>query len=299
MFALPRTGRLGVNVHRARAALPVLLLRNFGWRPRFSSISNVRPPTIANHARRSFGFTLIELLIVIVIIAVLLVLIAPAFTTIKGGTDVTSAAYTIKGMLETARTYAKANNTYAWVGFFEEDVSSGTPGTQGIGRLVMSIVASKDGTMIYSPMNLGQQNLTSSLVQVSKLTKIDNVHLWTHTDAPSGTGSTFDTRPNAASAYCIGDGSPVNSTTPFGYPVGNPLPPAQYTFVKAIEFSPRGEARINNSTINGGNEIFPLQTVAEIAVEPTHGAALPASVPPNVIALQFTGVGGNVKIYRR
>ena len=250
-------------------------------------------------ASREGGFTLIELLIVIGIMGVLLVLIAPAFTYIKGGTDVTSAAYTIKGMLETARTYAKANNTYAWVGFFEEDVSSGTPGTQGIGRLVMSIVASKDGTMIYSPMNLGQQNLTSSLVQVSKLTKIDNVHLWTHTDAPSGTGSTFDTRPNAASAYCIGDGSPVNSTTPFGYPVGNPLPPAQYTFVKAIEFSPRGEARINNSTINGGNEIFPLQTVAEIAVEPTHGAALPASVPPNVIAVQFTGVGGSVKIYRR
>src|SRR5256885_13884133 len=152
MFALPRTGRLGMNAQRARAALPVLLLRNFGWRPRFSSISNVRPPTIANHARRSFGFTLIELLIVIVIIAVLLVLIAPAFTTIKGGTDVTSAAYTIKGMLETARTYAKANNTYTWVGFYEEDVSqsSTSPATAGTGRIVMSIVASKDGTTVYN-----------------------------------------------------------------------------------------------------------------------------------------------------
>ena len=52
-----------------------------------------------------------------------MVLIAPAFTTIKGGTDVTSAAYTIKGVLDTARTYAKANNTYTWVGFYEEDVS--------------------------------------------------------------------------------------------------------------------------------------------------------------------------------
>src|SRR5437660_4031939 len=186
MFALPRTGRLGVNAQRARAAASALLLRGFGGCPKFSSASNVRPPTIANHARRSFGFTLIELLIVVCIIAVLLVLIAPAFTTIKGGTDITSAAYTIKGVLDTARTYAKANNTYAWVGFFEEDVSSGTPGTQGIGRLVMSIVASKDGTMIYGPMDLGQQNLTSSLVQVSKLTKIDNVHLWTHTDTPSG-----------------------------------------------------------------------------------------------------------------
>ena len=80
--------------------------------------------------------------------AILLVLIAPAFTYIKSGTDVTSAAYTIKGVLETARTYAKANNTYTWVGFFEEDVSqaSTTPATREADRLVMSIVASKDGT---------------------------------------------------------------------------------------------------------------------------------------------------------
>ena len=67
--------------------------------------------------KRSSGFTLLELLIVVGIIAVLLVLIAPAFTTIKGGGDVTSAAYTIKGTLDTARTYATANNTYTWIGF--------------------------------------------------------------------------------------------------------------------------------------------------------------------------------------
>ena len=72
---------------------------------------------------RASAFTLLELLIVVGIIGLLMVLIAPAFTTIKGGTDVTSAAYTIKGVLDTARTYAKANNTYTWVGFYEEDVS--------------------------------------------------------------------------------------------------------------------------------------------------------------------------------
>src|SRR5262249_13686406 len=129
MFALPRTGRLGVNVQRARAALSALLLRGLGKCRRFSSTSNVRLPTIANRSRRFFGFTspmqrqrvsaftLLELLIVIGIIALLFVLIVPAFTYIKGGTDVTSAAYTVKGVLETARTYAKANNTYTWVGF--------------------------------------------------------------------------------------------------------------------------------------------------------------------------------------
>ena len=69
---------------------------------------------------RCLGFTLLELFIVVGIIAILLVLLAPAFTTIKSAGDVTSAAYTIKGALDTARTYAKANNTYTWVGFYEE-----------------------------------------------------------------------------------------------------------------------------------------------------------------------------------
>jgi prepilin-type N-terminal cleavage/methylation domain-containing protein len=243
--------------------------------------------------QRFNGFTLLELLIVVGIMGLLLVLLAPAFTTIKGGTDVASAAYTIKGVLDAARTYAKASNTYVWVGFYEEDVSqpSSNPATAGAGRLVMSTAASNDGTIIYDPSNPATISATK-LVQLGKLTKVDNVHLWTHTDTPSGTGSTFDTRPNVASAYCIGNSSPPNSATPFQYPVGNPAPSAQYTFLKAVQFSPTGEARINNNANS-------LQTAAEIAIEPTHGTTIPGSLPPNTVAIQFTGVGGNVRIYRR
>src|SRR5712671_1667802 len=139
-----------------------------------------------NPQRCCAAFTLVELLVVISIMALLLVLIAPAFTIIKGGTDVTSAAYTIKGVLDTARTYAKANNTYVWVGFYEEDVSqsSTTPtATAGIGRIVMSIVASKEGTMLYTSPLTGLVPLPSaSLFQVGKLTKIDNMHLKTFSD---------------------------------------------------------------------------------------------------------------------
>jgi Tfp pilus assembly protein FimT len=234
-----------------------------------------------------------ELLVVIGIITLLLVLIAPAFTNIKSAGDVTSAAYTIKGVLDTARSYAMANNTYTWVGFYEENVSSPSPNsaTPKIGRVAMSIVASKDGTIVYDPGNLATIDATR-LMPVGKLTKIENVHLWTHTDTPSNTGTTFDTRPNVGSTYCIGDASPPNSTTPFQYPVGNPAPASQYTFVKAVQFSPSGEARIDNNS-------YSLQTAAEVGLEPTHGAVSPTSIPANVVAIQFGGVGGNVQIYRR
>ena len=249
---------------------------------------------------RASAFTLLELLIVIAIIALLMVLIAPAFTYIKGGTDVTSAAYTIKGVLDTARTYAKANNTYTWVGLYEEDVSqsSTNPATAGTGRLVISIVASKNGTMLYTG-NLtnsvildGPPNQTA-LIQIGKLTKIDNVHLKGFAAATSTPPpDTFDTRPVVTStAAQIGDNNfPPNPALTFHYPVGTS--PGQYPFTKVIQFSPRGEAVVTNNS-------YTFAPFSEIGVEPTHGAAVPASTPGNVVAIQFNGFAGGVKIYRR
>jgi hypothetical protein len=42
-----------------------------------------------------------------------------------------------------------------------------------------------------------------------------------------------------------------------------------------------------------------LAPISEIGVEPTHGAAVPASTPANVVAIQFVALGGDVKIYRK
>src|SRR2546425_3185973 len=130
-----------------------------------TSPSNRRAPNIKLCCH---GFTLIELLVVVGIIALLMVLVAPAFTSIKSGTDVTSAAYTLKGVLDTARTYAKANNTYTWVGFYEENVANpASPNADppAVGRVIMSIVASNDGTIIYDPNNLAAIN-AARLLQV-------------------------------------------------------------------------------------------------------------------------------------
>ena len=255
--------------------------------------------TLPKLRERSRAFTLIELLVVMSIIAILLVLIAPAFTTLKSAGDVTSAANTIKGVLDQARTYAMANNTYSWVGFYEENVStpSTNPATPGIGRLVMSIVASKDGTMLYTG------NLSSSvildppgstiLIQVGKLAKIDNLHLKTFpTPPPTSTPppETFDKRPAVNSTAQIGDSTPPSPSLTFHYPVGSSSP--QYIFVKAVQFSPRGEAVIDNSN-------YILTTASEIGVQLTHGITPEPSPVKNPVAVQLTGAGGDVKIYRR
>src|SRR5438046_6922855 len=88
------------------------------------------PPWLAGaiwRRRLTSGFTLIELLVVIGIMILLTVLLTPAFTNLRSAGDVTSAAYTIKGVLEQARTYAMANNTYTWVGFYEENTTDASP----------------------------------------------------------------------------------------------------------------------------------------------------------------------------
>jgi type II secretory pathway pseudopilin PulG len=266
---------------------------------------------------RASAFTLLELLIVVGIIALLLVLLAPAFTTIKSGGDVTSAAYTIKGVLDTARTYAKANNTYTWVGFYEEDVSqrSTNPSTPGVGRLVMSIVASRDGTNVYSSgINICVGSATGTicpdkLIQIGKLIKIENVHLPLFA-LGSGTGDTFDARPSPSPASDANysrfgelNGTAPNTaplTTPhnFQYPVGNPAPAAQYTFNKILQFSPRGESRVNGDS-------YDIRRVVEVGLLQTHATVVPTpspaagQYPGNVVAVQINGFSGDVRIYRR
>jgi prepilin-type N-terminal cleavage/methylation domain-containing protein len=266
------------------------------------------------------GFTLLELLIVIGIIAVLLVLIAPAFTSLKSAGDVTAAAYTIKGVLDTARTHAKANNTYTWVGFYEEDVSQPSvlpapePRCTGcVGRLVMSIVTSKDGTNVYGS---GSGTIDpTKLTQLGKLIKIENVHLPLFAVCQTGcTGETFDTRPavqnDPGGGYNYSRFGELNAlppntapyTTPlnFQYPVGNPAPTAQYRFYKLLQFNPRGESRVNGDS-------YDIRRVVEIGLIQTHGTATPSArsgtggsiFDGNVIAVQINGFAGDVKIYRR
>jgi prepilin-type N-terminal cleavage/methylation domain-containing protein len=231
---------------------------------------------------RGSAFTLLELLIVIGIIAVLMVLIVPAFTTIKSGTDVTSAAYTIKGALDTARTYAKANNTYTWVGF-AGSIGPNTPPDLITGQVKMAIVASKDGTNLWSGNNMLPAD---KLTQVGKMITLDNIHIG-DTGQPQNDGTEFESRENVDSNHRIS----TSANTPYPFTVQG------QSFNKWIQFSPRGEA-----LVHGGG--FSIVKAAEVGVLPTHGNALAVTQSGNlwlgnVVAVQIGGFTGDVRIYRR
>jgi prepilin-type N-terminal cleavage/methylation domain-containing protein len=232
---------------------------------------------IANHSVRA-GFTLLELLIVVGIIGLLLVLIAPAFTTIKGGTDVTSAAYTIKGVLETARTYAKANNTYTWVGF------AGSIGSPVTGSVALVAVASKNGTDLGTGVNQtgNRVDITTGVIPIGKVIRLDNAHIG-DTGTPTNNGTDFESRASVASYYRI-SGAGVSDY----YFIEQ-----ETQFDRWIRFSPRGEA-----VVKGGDT--QITQYAEVGLLPTHGTTLAASpASGNLVAIQISGFGGDVRIYRR
>jgi Tfp pilus assembly protein FimT len=259
-----------------------------------NSPARFQPPRL----RPPSAFTLLELMVVIGIVVLLTVLVSPAFNSLKSSKDITSAAYTIKAAIEQARAHALVNNTYVWLGFFEENgsIASTTPATAGNGRVVICTVASKDGTAVYTTVTNPAADMDSAgtkLVQVGNLLKLDTAHLRT---LPLGTADGSDTltgRPNVPGSNPdnaqIGDVSPADSLRYFHYPPSRPDTVAQYTFKKMLQFSPRGECRPQNDN-------YALRGIVEVGLQPSRGGVLDDA---KASVVQIAGFSGNMKVYRR
>ena len=287
-------------------------------------ISDLRPLTSAERGR-SRGFTLLELLIVVGIIGLLLALIAPAFTSMKTGADFTNAVYGIQGVLENARTYAKANNTYVFVGFAEVDSSVDpsvspqvTPAPTPYGRVAVAVVASKDGTRHFQYATSGQgtdwqanyadpskpEYRGGHLTPVGKLQRYENFHFLVDFPSwpPSPSHQTGMTRyqPNGA-PYSMGadwNAAGIIPATPFTWPLGSPLgSDYQYRFDRVIYFDPTGTARI--ATATNANAIV---QVMELDLQPTRGTLAPPNPTDqdvgNHAAVQVAPMSGEIRVYR-
>jgi type II secretory pathway pseudopilin PulG len=202
------------------------------------------------------------MLAVVGIVGVLLVLLVPAFTSMSTSSTVTSQANSIKGVLENARTYAKANHTYVFVGIAEVDVSVDplvrpqvTAGAAPYGRIAVATVASRDGTRHFDYRTASQgldwrngYDNGANLTAVGKLEVYENLHFiglnfgsWTPTSHPISSMARFQ-----ISGYNIGT---LDSVTPFSWPLGSALDDGyQYRFDKVINIDPRGVARVATAT---------------------------------------------------
>ena len=240
-------------------------------------MKTLRVPFPASAARR--GFSLVELLTVLVIISILSALAFAAFTSLGKSDSFNNATSTISTLLEQARAYAMANNTYVFVGIEETNGSQPASGPQsaGIGRVAIQAFAALDGTM----------NLTAS-----NLTAIDRLQVLNNVDLPAALSATSGTLPNRPTAdYFLGSNIfPAVSSS-------SAITSRNFSFTKIIAFDSLGVVHVPAATPPTGFQYI------EIDVQPANGSTVldtsaNVSAYPNVSAIEVDATNGVVTVYR-
>lgn len=239
------------------------------------------------------GFTLVELLVVIGIMGLLLALSAPIWSSLTGSSSITKSSSDIQGILEQARSYSLANNTYTYVGIWEVDVMRAQQGgsnlPQGIGRVALGVVASPSGLKPFSSgATLSPTTISSAnAVPLSKLAFFDNLHITG--DLTNSFSGGLNRMP---SDLVITSNTPT--TLGFQWPLTATATQYPNSFVKVIEFSPQGCARFQTNTAYDSS----LQNYLELELVPSRGNSIAPSDAKNSAIIQINGITGAVRVYR-
>ncbi len=238
-----------------------------------------------------------ELLAVIAIMVLMMAFVGPVIRGLKGSRDIVSNTYNIAGTLEQARAFAMANNTYTWVGFFEEDGAAPSPtalttngAAAGVGRVVTCIFASKDGQR-YTGTNPTHLAVTATnIAVVGNVRKYEGTHLVTSADnltaAPAASRDSFGPQISTNGTEIAPLSTSIAAEAK--YPVAGTT--ANYKFKRFVEFNPYGEANLLDRAVVD----FPPAQWIGLGLRRANGQA----PDPNPVANIFVeGLTGRVHVF--
>lgn len=208
-------------------------------------------PPVGGPAR---AFTLVELLAVIAVMVLLISLTSPLVGSLRSANAMSRSVLEVSTFMEQAQVYAMANKTYVWVGFYEDTAKPSVTivAVAGVTGAVSDIATAATCRLL----NKSQEHYNLRLSKVANLSGL----------------------PGMPSADDIAD----SGVPEFQQKVGA----VTRTFVKVIQFSPQGGARVKPTTISRW---------IQIGLQPMNGSTPNVK---NIAALQIAGLTGQVRIFR-
>jgi prepilin-type N-terminal cleavage/methylation domain-containing protein len=254
--------------------------------------------------RSANAFTLVEILVVLAIMAILVAISIPALQGLSGAKQFANRLNEISGILEQARAYATAQNTYVWVAFYPYDPSTLPQPDNSGDALCVAVFASNDGT---DPINWTATNINvppsgtvsvsgTSISQLLRLSGFKQIAIRTQSYFTQGSGagqiaslpSGIAVPPNGPTTIPTFQVS-FNGTgsSPLALPSSIPADAPTGQSISVIQFTPSGAARISGSPVDS------------IWIDFQRAKAKGLIDGNNIAALRINGLTGLATIYRK
>ncbi len=205
------------------------------------------------------------------IMAIVAAISIPAIFALTNSNKLNSVASELQGMLEQARQYAVAQNTYVWVAFNTQTNSS------NVDTVSVAVIASADGS---DPGTYGTVP-SSSYTLISRIRTFPQIVL----QSPSYTGITLPTTGTESTNPAAPANAMQTLTTAFNIQL--PGASTATTFTQALIFSPSGAVRNSTSPID----------FVEFVLEPAMTHSNPNA--KNVAFMRVNGLTGQTIVYRQ